>query len=1456
MGCVGVVLVLASSTVSATVSYVAPGGTDASQPSQQDDAGLQHFITRKDNKLYDGEKAFRFVGANMPGLTLPYDWTLYLPERLHLPTPWEQEDGFKTLDQMNLRVVRLWNLPIREPHDKPTAGSKTWHYVQGPGLFNEESFKVIDHMLALANKYRVRVIFPFTAEWGDYLGGIGTYAAHRGKERLAFYTDPQVRNDYKATLHYILTRTNTVTGVPYRDDKAILAWQFGNEMDNAPDEWLSVMAAYIKSLDANHLVAETRYTPKYPHVIDPNIDLHNRHYYGGSATSWLEACRKEVASLKGQRPFFVGEFGPYIDGKKLTHGNVVDQVRKFLEGVQAQEGMAGTCLWSMYFRHQEGGFYWHQIMTFPAVWSYHSPGFPSADAQREIGLMGIMREAGFKIQGLPVPPVPVPEAPHLLPISEVPMFSWRGSVGAIGYDIQRAEQNNGPWTTIAQNVSDADIAYRPLFSDTTAVSGQSYSYRIIARNQSGASQPSNVVGPIQVKRVCLADELQDFSRAFAKSSGLKLNNDYNALYAEYLFRAQGSTNDWITYQVPAMIESVKVTGFYSKQAADFELRVSSDGNTFTALKPERKERRLPSPPGGAAGGQRRTLVEYECVVPAGQCYLQVAWSGPAELDRVEIYYRCAAHAAEPLSVSGIYPHLTVFNSDPKREKPEPECGLGAVVPWAGKLWSTTYTSHALGRGSDKLFAVLPDLSLEIRPESVGGTSACRMIHRESKQLFIASYVIDEAGKVRVIPRDKLPGRLTALARHLTDPANKVLYLTQEGAVYEVDVHSLAVTEMFKKPLPGWHYKGAWTAQGRFFVAANGEEPAPSPFWKVDYTSAATKFEAEKLTWPYLQTPYQPLAAPRKTGQTLWKGLSEDMGNLGEWDGKTWSILSRRQHLDISGPGGLTGATSDEQPVWALGWDLRSAFIKVREKSGSWTTYRLPKSSYSADGMHGSNTEWPRICDVGDGPRLMFLHNGLYELPVGFRNNQSGGLRHLGSTLVTVTDMTTWNGKLVFSQQATSVHGIPALVPGQPHSNLQFLQRSDLPTWGPAEAHGGVWVEDAVKANTPSDAILIGGYEQRCLQLVNHSDAAVTFTIEMDAEGDGQWKELITRQFPTRGNAPLILPANLKAQWLRVKSDTDCVATAFLHVSAPRHSSPNEARIFNGLASASESAASIGGIVRAGFPSAKLQFLTRDGRYFEVDETLAFQAVEATNEVAKLQATHALTNAFTEDAASIIVTRYDGLRFRLPKGDEALSTAPASRGVRECIQERYLANYHGTFYEVPRGATSPAGVRNLPDFQRMKPVATHNKPIADFCVWRGMLVLSGVKTDAANDGHVFGNADAKLWFGAIDDLWKMGKPVGRGGPWKDSSVQAGEPSDAYLMTGYDKKTLTLAHDARQPVEFIVEVDFYADGQWHEYQRLTVAPGQPLVYDFPVGYAAHWLRVQANTACRATAQLNYR
>ncbi len=599
---------------------------------------FQHFITRDGARLMEGNKEFRFIGANMPGLVLPYDWTLFLPERLRLPTPWEQEDGFRTLDQMNLRVVRTWNLPMRGAK----ADAQPWHYVTGPGEFNEAAFRCVDSLLALANKYGVRVILPLTAESGDYLGGIGTYASYRGKKRAEFWTDPQLKEDYKATVRHVLTRVNTLTGVRYCDDKAILAWQFGNEMDSAPDAWLAEMAAFMKSLDKNHLVSDTRHVPGRAKMFTgQNIDLVTRHLYGnykGVGSGWPAAITKELATLKEPRPLYIGEFGPYIDGKDLTHDNVVAKLRDFLDYVCAEKTICGALIWSMYFHHQEGGFYWHQIMTYPAVWSYHWPGFPSADAQRESELMATMRAAAFKIQGLSVPPVPVPIAPELLPFKDVPLFSWRGSAGATGYDIERAPAAAGPWQVLAANVCDGDVAYRPLFSDATAHAGETWFYRVTARSASGASPPSNVVGPVAVKRVCLVDELQDFSRCRAKSAGLKLNNDYNALYAEFLFRAKGSTNDWIEYEAPAPIERVRIVAFHAKQPVDLVCATSADGATFTPLAVERQARVLPKISGGAASGQNRTLLEYTLTPPPGQKRLRLTWPGPAELDRVEIFH--------------------------------------------------------------------------------------------------------------------------------------------------------------------------------------------------------------------------------------------------------------------------------------------------------------------------------------------------------------------------------------------------------------------------------------------------------------------------------------------------------------------------------------------------------------------------------------------------------------------------------------------------------------------------------------------------------------------------------------------------------------------------------------------------------------------------------------------------
>src|SRR5436853_1510100 len=69
----------------------------------------------------------------------------------------------------------------------------------------------------------------------------------------------------------------------------------------------------------------------------------------------------------------------------------------------------------------------------------------------------------------------------------------------------------------------------------------------------------------------------------------------------------------------------------------------------------------------------------------------------------------AACAAEPRQISGIYPSLATFNE-------EGECGTGAVVPWANRLWVVSYAPHQPTGSTDKLYEITPDLKQIIRPE--------------------------------------------------------------------------------------------------------------------------------------------------------------------------------------------------------------------------------------------------------------------------------------------------------------------------------------------------------------------------------------------------------------------------------------------------------------------------------------------------------------------------------------------------------------------------------------------------------------------------------------------------------------------------------------------------------------------------------------------------------------------
>ncbi len=784
-------------------------------------------------------------------------------------------------------------------------------------------------------------------------------------------------------------------------------------------------------------------------------------------------------------------------------------------------------------------------------------------------------------------------------------------------------------------------------------------------------------------------------------------------------------------------------------------------------------------------------------------------------------------AAEPRGVSGIYPHLAMFNE-------EGECGTGAVVPWANRLWAITYAPHKPAGSSDKLYEITPALEQIIRPESIGGTPANRMIHRESKQLFIGPYVIGADGRVRVISYTNMFGRPTGLARHLTEPANKIVFATMEEGIYEVDVKSLAVTERWADEqrkagrhadLPGYHGKGFYSAQGRYVYANNG-----------DHARAA-------LTNPSVLS-----------------------GVLAEWDGQAdqWTVVRRNQFTDVTGPGGIEGNPPGDDRLWSIGWDHRSLILMLLD-GGKWHAFRLPKATHSYDGAHGWNTEWPRIRGIGEDSLLMTMHGSFWKFPKTFSATNSAGIAPRSTYLKVVGDFCRWGDRIVLGCDDTaksefinadSIKGKIA-APGKSQSNLWFVEPGRLDAFGPALGRGGVWLEDDVQAGVPSEPFLFSGFARRSLHLTHNSAEPVSFTIEVDARGDGAWKKLRHLVVPAHGSAWTDFTAADNGAWVRLTASRDAAkTTAFFHYRSEDKRDVAAAGAFNGIAKLADTKAS-GGVLHARGGNFKtLRYLAHNvggelGCY-DLDGDLRLRKTNDAEGAAWTARNVAIPAAvITADAASVLYVDGKGKRWRLPKGDAAFDQVGplgAARVCREVCTERNLLNVHGSFYELPAD--------NAGGFIKLRPITTHNRRIHDFASYRGLLVLSGV-ADGATSDRIIRSDDGRcaLWVGAVDDLWSFGKPRGTGGPWRDTAVKAGVPSDAYLATGYDQKRLTLSHAGRQPVTIRVEADFTGTGAWAEVIKLTVPPGKPVEHRFPDAFGAYWLRLLADKDSTATATFLY-
>ncbi len=795
-------------------------------------------------------------------------------------------------------------------------------------------------------------------------------------------------------------------------------------------------------------------------------------------------------------------------------------------------------------------------------------------------------------------------------------------------------------------------------------------------------------------------------------------------------------------------------------------------------------------------------------------------------------------------ISGIYPQLAYYNH-------EGECGTGAVVPWAGRLWVITYGPHLPFGSSDKLYEITPELEQIIHPESIGGTPANRMIHKESNQLFIGPYVIDNQRNIKTIPYQVMPGRHTGNARHLFDPENKIYYGTMEEGFYDVDVNTLKVNMIYQDrnkinreeeqepdsltlaSLDGVHGKGLYSGQGVMVYSNNGESG----------TQALENFDTEA-------------------------------GSLSEWDGNEWKLIRRNQFVEVTGPGGIYGNQNPEtDPIWATGWDHKSLLLGVRDPETGWDFFRLPKASHSYDGAHGWNSEWPRIRDVGtkdDPVYLMTMHGMFWHFPGTFTAKNSAGIRPHSAYLKVIGDFARWNGQLIFgcddSAQREFLNkrkhkgGIQG--PGQSNSNLWFTSPEKPGQLGPSTASGAVWLSEKIAGGEVSEPMLFAGWDKRSAWINNQGKDDVIFIFEVDKTGNQRWETLKTLTVKARNTVNLEFNAKEYGEWIRIKAGSATTATITFNYTGKDNRTTSPSLIFKGLAKITKKE-SIGGLLyglgedRGALGVSAVKFnngkITETG-YYELDAQLNLLKKEDPVTNAFIREKFAIPeNVIDIEESSVLVIDDKGRRWRLPLGAseyDQLTNSAQLRICREVATERDLFHATGTFYELP--------AENADGFAKIRPVSSHNFRIHDYASFRGLLVMTGIDPKANAEPHIVISDDGKAaaWLGVIDDLWQLGKPVGHGGPWKNDTVKAEEPSDPYLIGFYDKRTLEISHDAREPVTFLIEAEPIGHGPWMVYKTVTVNPDRKFTYQFPESFQARWIRFKTDKNCVATAWLEYK
>lgn len=467
------------------------------------------FVQRSGTKLTLAGENFRYSGPNIEWLGIeaygPHD-----PVGPRYPSHLEVDDALDTAKMMGARVVRSQTLGDSVECDQciePKAG-----------VFNPDAFKSIDYALKAAHDRGLRLIITLAGDCANCeLSGPGQYLLWKGeKDFRKFFTDPAIIAEFQEHVRAMLEHRNSLTGIAYKDDPTILAWENCNlcglgvifmaqGQSLAPyTPWIDTIGTFIKSIDKKHLYIDNSgfflFEKKALDATTP--DIVTSEYYphwdallgtGQKTTAETFSKHAEMVNAKG-KAYVVNEYG-----WDVTDWPTRDDFQTVLKAFEADPRICGDNYWALQAHADKFGWQPISAPTSNAMyakvgesghwWSLFYGGAKtlvnSSDDMRARAEQ--LRTHAYAMAGTPAPAHDVP-APPVMTFIGLGLVGWHGSAGAVSYSVQRQTAGTASWDTVCDKcATDADAPWvdpKPGAPFTTK-------YRVIAWNADGkSSEPS------------------------------------------------------------------------------------------------------------------------------------------------------------------------------------------------------------------------------------------------------------------------------------------------------------------------------------------------------------------------------------------------------------------------------------------------------------------------------------------------------------------------------------------------------------------------------------------------------------------------------------------------------------------------------------------------------------------------------------------------------------------------------------------------------------------------------------------------------------------------------------------------------------------------------------------------------------------------------------------------------